>query len=401
MSGSPDTPAWSVVLSQTEQAGIAYTHQVFDTSAALTTFLAAAQKNSMPVLSGPPGRIPPATSTKSLAYLDLSGMTQVLEYEVADQVVHAEVGISLKALDELLAKNKQRLAVDVPENWTLLDLLNSGRAGTLTHAYGGVRDIVLGCTVALADGTVIKCGGKVVKNVTGYDMGKLFVGSRGWLGIPVSAYLRLHARPETSRTLSWSFDSSADAVTHAKNLIKSGLPFARLELLRHAQSNHTTLLAQAQGLPLVVDEVCHEADERFSGAKSAVELKDDAEREQWSNICSTFMQVADDQIVQMNLPMTSMHALLDALSKYGALQATPARGQMSLRLNDPAKLKEVIDQVSLVANRDAIKIVIATGDQSFNYRVTTVPGDPVGANLKERLKKRFDQSGILNPFVSL
>lgn len=401
MSGSSDTPAWSVMLTQTERAAIAYTHQVFANPTALSEFLAAAEKNSMPVVSGRPGRIPPATTVKSLAYLDLSGMGSVLEYEVADQVVHAEVGMTVKSLNDILSENRQQLAVDVPDDWTLLDLINSGRGGTLTHAYGGVRDLVLGAMVALADGTVIKCGGRVVKNVTGYDMCKLFVGSRGWLGVPTSAFFRLHALPETSRTISWSFDSSADAIKQAHSLIQSGLSFARLELLKHPQSNHTTLLSQAQGLPLVVDEICREAKESSLHSNTSVELRDQAERDQWSSIRATFMEVADDQLVQFNLPLTLMAQGLDALGKFGAMQATPARGQMCLRLHDAKSLSAVMDEINMIAKKFAVKVVCASADQTFNYQVMSLPKDPVGSSLKQRLKQRFDRSAILNPFVSL
>jgi glycolate oxidase FAD binding subunit len=132
--------------------------------------------------------------------VETTGMNRVIEHAAGDLVASVEAGVGLDRLAEVLNAAGQRLALDPPSlgPWgrgTVGGVLASGVAGPLRLRYGSGRDLLIGITVVRADGTVAKSGGKVVKNVAGYDLGKLFAGSRGTLGLITEATFRLHPKP--------------------------------------------------------------------------------------------------------------------------------------------------------------------------------------------------------------
>jgi len=127
-------------------------------------------------------------------------LDRVLEHEAGDLTVTVEAGLRLSALNARLAEAGQMLALDPPGDPTIGACVAAALVGPRRHRYGSPRDLVLGVTVVLADGTVASAGGKVVKNVAGYDLGKLFCGSRGRLGLLARVSLRLHPRPVAART---------------------------------------------------------------------------------------------------------------------------------------------------------------------------------------------------------
>jgi glycolate oxidase FAD binding subunit len=135
--------------------------------------------------------------------VDLTAGVGVVEYEPAEMVVRAGAGTTCAALDAVLAEHGQMVPLDPrqPERATIGSVLASGRSGIRRLRYGPVRDVLLEATLVLADGTTVKAGGPVVKNVTGYDLCRLFVGSRGTLGFLVECVLRCQPRPAVARWL--------------------------------------------------------------------------------------------------------------------------------------------------------------------------------------------------------
>lgn len=129
-------------------------------------------------------------------------MNRVLEHAAGDLVARAEAGVTLRTLQETVGKAGQRLALNPPEaGATLGGIVAANPSGYLRLRYGTARDLLIGITVVLADGTVAKAGGKVVKNVAGYDLCKLFTGSLGTLGVIVETIWRLHPIPASRRTV--------------------------------------------------------------------------------------------------------------------------------------------------------------------------------------------------------
>ncbi len=133
--------------------------------------------------------------------LSTARLDRILEHEPGDLTCIVEAGLRLSELNARLAEHGQRLALDPPGDPTLGACLAGDLAGPLRHRFGTMRDLVLGVTVVLADGTVASSGGKVVKNVAGYDLAKLFCGSAGRLGLVARLALRLHPRPAAAGTL--------------------------------------------------------------------------------------------------------------------------------------------------------------------------------------------------------
>ncbi|MSO57572.1 MAG: FAD-binding protein [Thermoleophilia bacterium] len=133
--------------------------------------------------------------------LDPTGLDALLEHEPGDLVCTVEAGIRLSTLQQALAPHGQRLALDPPGDPTIGACIAAALAGPLRHRFGSPRDLVLGVTLVLADGTVANAGGKVVKNVAGYDLGKLVCGSRGALALIARVSLRLHPVPAATATL--------------------------------------------------------------------------------------------------------------------------------------------------------------------------------------------------------
>lgn len=128
--------------------------------------------------------------------LDTCCLNRVLEHAAGDLVVRVQAGVTMGALAEALAREGQELALDVPDpEATVGGTLAAAVAGPRRLRYGTARDLLIGATVVLADGTIARSGGKVVKNVAGYDLGKLFTGSQGTLGVIAEATFRLHPLP--------------------------------------------------------------------------------------------------------------------------------------------------------------------------------------------------------------
>ncbi|MEV0969349.1 FAD-binding oxidoreductase [Microtetraspora glauca] len=139
--------------------------------------------------------------------IDTCCLNEILEHEAGDLVVRVQAGVPLDALARALAAKGQELAIDVPlEGGTVGGLLATGIAGPRRFRYGTARDLIIGITVVLADGTIAKAGGKVVKNVAGYDLGKLFTGSYGTLGVIADATFRLHPLPTARAWVTATFD---------------------------------------------------------------------------------------------------------------------------------------------------------------------------------------------------
>lgn len=145
--------------------------------------------------------------------LSTARMNRVLEHAWADMTATVEAGCTVARFQATLAEHGQRLAVDPlwPERATIGGILATNDSGPLRLRFGGLRDLIIGITVALPDGTLASSGGKVVKNVAGYDLPKLMTGALGTLGVITQAVFRLHPLPRVSRTLTISPPGIAQA----------------------------------------------------------------------------------------------------------------------------------------------------------------------------------------------
>ena len=165
--------------------------------------------------------------------LDLTGLQGDVVHRHEELTATVPAGWTLDALQTTLAERGQHLPIDVPMpgRATLGGILATGLGGALSAAHGLPRDLVVGITVVLADGTVTRSGGTVVKNVTGYALEKLYVGSLGTLGVIVEATVRLAPLPAEERTLVVWFPRAQYACQAAVALARSGIAPRAVELL--------------------------------------------------------------------------------------------------------------------------------------------------------------------------
>lgn len=188
--------------------------------------------------------------------LSTARLDRVLEHAEGDLIVRAEAGVRLDALQEVLSKAGQLLALDPPEaGATLGGIVAAGASGPRRLRYGTARDLLIGITVALSDGTVAHAGGKVVKNVAGYDLGKLFTGSLGTLGLIAEVTFRLHPVPDAvaGAALQVADPEAAGAATQA--LVHAQLDPTSLELAWPHPAGPGRLVLVVQGRsPAVLEQ---------------------------------------------------------------------------------------------------------------------------------------------------
>jgi glycolate dehydrogenase FAD-binding subunit len=174
-------------------------------------------------------------------------LDQIVEHAAGDLVATVQAGVPLDAVQSRLASANQRLALDPPGGGTIGGLIATNAAGPLRYRYGAPRDLLIGITVVRADGIVAKAGGKVVKNVAGYDLGKLFAGSYGTLGLITEATFRLHPLPAASAWVAAEALDPASAATLLHAAASSPLSPAAIELDWPATASSLTVSVLLDG----------------------------------------------------------------------------------------------------------------------------------------------------------
>jgi glycolate oxidase FAD binding subunit len=178
--------------------------------------------------------------------LSTARMNEIIEHVPGDQVVRLQAGIKLEDLQDHLSGADQMLAIDPPERGaTIGGILAANSSGPRRYKYGTIRDLIIGITVVLHDGTVAKAGSKVVKNVAGYDLSKLFTGSLGTLGIIATANFRLHPIPEAARTVAVEIESPQAAGEAAQTIMHSQIEATAVELHWSEDTRLLTVLVES------------------------------------------------------------------------------------------------------------------------------------------------------------
>ncbi|WP_067461767.1 FAD-binding oxidoreductase [Actinomadura macra] len=164
--------------------------------------------------------------------VDTHRLDEVVEHASGDLVVKAQAGLSMDRLGEVLAEKGQRLTLDVPlPGSTVGGTVAAGAAGPLRFLYGSPRDLVIGLTIVRADGQVAHSGGKVVKNVAGYDLGRLFCGSYGTLGLIVEVTFRLHPIPAARAWVCCPVGDAGEAYEAVQSVLHSTVAPSAIEYL--------------------------------------------------------------------------------------------------------------------------------------------------------------------------
>jgi glycolate oxidase FAD binding subunit len=179
--------------------------------------------------------------------LDLTRLNRVIEHPWQDLTATVQAGCTWVTLQQTLAQHNQFVALDPlwPERATVGGILSTNDSGSLRHKYGSLRDLVIGMTLVLADGTIARSGGKVVKNVAGYDLCKLVTGSHGTLAIITEATFRLHPVPQHPQTFTIAAPQAAQLATLMATIRASHLLTQALQLRGDSHGFHLDIQLNA------------------------------------------------------------------------------------------------------------------------------------------------------------
>jgi glycolate oxidase FAD binding subunit len=342
----------------------------------------------------PPDRLGAVLSTRRL--------NRVLDHQPGDLTVTVEAGTPLRELNASLAAHGQWLPLDPPwpDTATVGGLLATNDSGPLRHRFGTPRDLLIGIRLATTDGVLAAAGGKVVKNVAGYDLGKLVTGSFGALAAIVSATFKLAPRAPASATLALQCGPEVAASAIARAVADSPLEPVAFEIHagRGAQGASTSCLLRFASFAAALDEQIHAARGRLAMLASSVDvLTGEAELAAWQRHAAA-PWAGDAAVVRASWPPAALDAVLGALEAAGRLlpldmigRVGAGAGLVGLR-GDPAsqaKAVALLRQSTPVAN-----VVVVRADVELKTAVD-VWGSQPGLRLSRAVKQAMDPSGVL------
>jgi glycolate oxidase FAD binding subunit len=315
--------------------------------------------------------------------LDLTGMDRLVEHTAGDLVAVVQAGRRLDDLQADLGKAGQWLAVDPPRRGTVGGLVATASTGPIRLSSGPVRDLVIGATVVRADGVVAKSGGKVVKNVAGYDLGKLLTGSFGTLAVLTQVALRLHPLPERSTWVCVPVTSPTVAQDTVLRIAHSHLVPSGVEL--DWQDGKGELAVRLDGIPKGVEARTADAEELLGpGASSREEPPT-----WWGTEPST-----DGVLVKVTHEVASLGEVLAAVSGRHT-RGSAGVGTLYVAVGTDAA-PQFVGDLRRAANRFGGAVVILEGPPEVKEAVD-VWGPVRGLDLMRRVKEQFDPNRVLSP----
>jgi glycolate oxidase FAD binding subunit len=324
-----------------------------------------------------------------------SGLDRVVEHNEGDLTAVLEAGVPLARAQRQFASAGQMLALDPflgsAHESTIGGVLATGDSGPLRHRYGASRDLILGVTVALSDGTIARSGGKVIKNVAGYDLGKLFCGSFGTLGVILSVSVRLHPMPPlTATALGVSEDPDVLAAA-ALSLARAPLELEALDVAW--RSGRGGLLARAGGVRAVARANQVASLMRTTGLEQVELAEDDAEL--WARQRAG-QRSAEGVLIRVAARPSALADVVRATQAAGAtLVGRAAVGHSYVEL-DP----DAIDALGRGLPEGAVSVLF---DAPESVRETVDPWGPgptdSALELMRRVKQRFDPAYACSPGV--
>lgn len=342
--------------------------------------------------------------------LAMTRINEVVEYEPADLTVTVEAGIQLTALQEKLADNGQFLPLNPPyaSRCTLGGIVAANASGSLRLRYGTARNLVLGLRVVHASGTVVKSGGKVVKNVAGYDVNKLYIGSFGTLGILTEMTLKLSPIPARQALLTAQFQDMQAAAKTGLSIVGSQTLPDFVNLLVNSEHAGPALVTGFGGDAETVTWQLEQA-RRIMELNGAIGVKE-VEGESFQKLNDAIRAFAESEnesrtvIVQVNLKRTDIAEFAEnVLTNNAEMLALLGSGVLYLKMEQVERLAETLATLRERVVAAHGNLIIESAPPELKQQLDVWgPVAPRARNLMQQLKARFDERNLLNPgrFVS-
>jgi glycolate oxidase FAD binding subunit len=349
--------------------------------------------------------------------IDTRGLDRVVDYPAADMTITVEAGITMSALRAVLAGQRQRLLVDAPQadRATIGGVYATNTSGPRRYEAGRPRDQIIGVSFVNADGNIVKGGGRVVKNVAGYDFPKLLTGSLGTLGIITQLTLKVRPIPDTSAIVWASYDNPDDLVGVLERLNTSATRPMAVELLNPgaARWHGMSLGLPAQGWVLAIGfednaasvawQVDRIGDELGSGP-SDVDVREGTDAEPLWSALTEFPALALGPVsFQANLRPSSLVAFVKDLDpRRWIVQAHAGNGIVrghAVGLGPDARdaIGPEIERLRTRAVQDGGNLILPRCPTAWKADLR-VWGEPrLDWALAERVKHALDPRGVMNP----
>jgi glycolate oxidase FAD binding subunit len=349
-------------------------------------------------LGNPPERVDFVLSTECLA--------GIIDYEPTDLVISVGAGARFGDVQAVLAEHGQRLPLDPPggADATIGGLIATGRWGPLRYSAGTLRDLLIGIAVAHPSGTVSKAGGMVVKNVSGYDMPRLYLGSLGTLGVVVSANFKVLPRPRAEATVIVTYDGPAPAFAMATALRDGSEPVAALEVT--FLEGAWQLATRIEGRDETVAAVAGRIAAMIGG--DVVRLDGSVSADWWASYVAK-QQVADDESAvlvrcgvrpkETAVLATGMAAALNAIGVATPyLAASPGLGTVVARLDfgSEGSSRWLADVQGILLGLAETATILAA-PPSWKQGIDIWGRLPEGFDVMQSLRTQFDPQRTINP----
>jgi glycolate oxidase FAD binding subunit len=340
--------------------------------------------------------------------LSLRRMTRVIDYSPPDLTATVEAGLTLNAFNELTRRERQWLPLDPPgaSAASLGAIAACNSSGALRLGFGTPRDYVIGLKLAHADGTESKCGGRVVKNVAGYDMNKLYVGSYGTLAVITELTFKLRPLPESDVTLLVSARSEASLLDFAKRVLAAELQPSSVFLTKRLVDDLIESREEGDALLIrFIDNqaaVNHQVDWVKRATDHDLELKlrlltDDQGEPIWRRVAD--MDGRASNAVRISVPVSTVESALAKLAPAGgAVVVDLGLGIIRVAFDeDERKTADTIKRWRFHVAGLGGTLFVERASSAVRQEVDAWGDAGPVSSLMKSIKAKFDHESILNP----
>jgi glycolate oxidase FAD binding subunit len=331
--------------------------------------------------------------------IDLQKLGRVIDHDPGNLTVTVQSGMKLSELQNDLAQHRQFAPFDppFPARATIGGTIAANINGPRRSSFGAVRDLVIGTKVALPSGEQIKAGGKVVKNVAGYDMCKLFVGSLGTLGIITEVTVRVAPLAESAVTVLAS-GNLADMTALIEAIDHSSLLPVALFLVNDSVKSTWRVAIRCEGFAPTVARYRHDlaAMAQPIGATTEV-LVEQAHDNFWNGIAN-FPLAPECLVFRVTLPRATVAGFVETIEERGTLVvADVAAGTLWLGYEPNKPAAECFARLQALASAHHGHAVLFAAPAESKQGIEVWGPTPPAFSLMRQIKRRFDPRGLLNP----